>query len=316
MKKKILIIGSVPPPVGGVTVHVKRLLEHLTLRGVAYDFFPLRQKSLFWLPLEILRHKVIHIHSSNILFYLLIGVFCKFFRKKLIITKHGNILLNSGLKLFLDIWSMKLAYQPIVLNKSSYEVARKYNPRTVLGSAFFPELHTESLPEDVSAAIQQARQTYKKVFTVVASDLAFDNRGREIYGVSSVVELFAETPSLFLVAVVGFERYREYLLQHTKIPQNVFVIARTIPFMTLLKYVDGMIRNTVTDGDSVSVREGLFANVPVFATDCVSRPDGTIVYHSTNDLKNLLYIDYKAEKEENEVDFLAFLLDIYEQASE
>lgn len=311
MERKILIIGSVPPPVGGVTIHVKRLLEHLTLRGVAYDFFPLRQKSLLWLPWEILRHKVIHIHSNNIFFSFLLCVFCKIFRKKIIITKHGNILLNSGLKLFLDLLSMKLAYQPIVLNKNSYEAALKYNQRTVLASAFLPELHPEPLPAEVSEAIQHARQTYKKVFTVVASDLAFDNRNREIYGVSSIVELFAETPSLFLVAVVGFERYREYLLQHTKIPQNVFVIPYTIPFVALLKQVDGMIRNTVTDGDSISVREGLSAKVPVFATDCVSRPKGTIVYHSTNDLKNLLYIDYKAEKEENEVDFLAPLLAAY-----
>lgn len=312
MERKILIIGSVPPPVGGVTIHVKRLLEHLTLRGVAYDFFSLRRKSLLWLLPEILRHHIIHIHISSIPFCLFLSIFCLIFRKRLIMTRHGDIFRNTGIKFHMDLWSIKLAYQPIVLNSECLEIARRYNPETVLASAFLPELNKETLPEDVLNAIQEARSNNRKVFAVIASNLAFDAKGREIYGVSSLMELFARNPSFFLIAVVGVEAYREFLLRTGEIPSNVFPVTEPISFVALLEYIDGMIRNTVTDGDSVSVREGLSAGVPVFASDCVSRPSGTILYHSIQELENLLHQEHKITVEKK-TDTLEELIRIYEK---
>ena len=47
-----------------------------------------------------------------------------------------------------------------------------------------------------------------------------------------------------------------------------------------------MIRATATDGDALSVREGLYLGCPVIATDRVDRPEGVILYHY-NDRESL-----------------------------
>lgn len=38
MKQALLILGSLPPPIGGVTIHVKRLLEFLEKKSISYSF--------------------------------------------------------------------------------------------------------------------------------------------------------------------------------------------------------------------------------------------------------------------------------------
>lgn len=39
-----------------------------------------------------------------------------------------------------------------------------------------------------------------------------------------------------------------------------------------------IIRNTPTDGDSLSVKEALYLHKPILATDAVSRPKGVILF--------------------------------------
>lgn len=45
-------------------------------------------------------------------------------------------------------------------------------------------------------------------------------------------------------------------------------------FFEVLKLSDCFIRNTTTDGDSISIREALYLGIHVIATNCVDRPEG------------------------------------------
>ena len=80
--------------------------------------------------------------------------------------------------------------------------------------------------------------------------------------------------------------YKRFL-QRTgvNVPNNVLVIDRRHEFVGVLGQVDGLIRATTTDGDSLSVREGLFLGKVVIASDCVSRPEGVITYETGNSPK-------------------------------
>jgi glycosyltransferase involved in cell wall biosynthesis len=48
-------------------------------------------------------------------------------------------------------------------------------------------------------------------------------------------------------------------------------------FIEVLKKSNFFIRNTSTDGDSLSIKEALYTGIPVLATDCVDRPKGVVL---------------------------------------
>ena len=68
----------------------------------------------------------------------------------------------------------------------------------------------------------------------------------------------------------------------------------------MLKISDVFIRNTSTDGDSLSLREAINLNINCYATDVVDRPVGTIIYSSLNDLNLERKSLYKINKNELE----------------
>ena len=42
MDEKIMLLGTLPPPIGGVTVHIRRLMGELKKEGVSFSFVDLR----------------------------------------------------------------------------------------------------------------------------------------------------------------------------------------------------------------------------------------------------------------------------------
>ena len=68
--------------------------------------------------------------------------------------------------------------------------------------------------------------------------------------------------------------------------EDLFIITGTHSTYAIYKHVDGTIRNTATDGDSLSVRESLYLGLPTLVTDRVDRPEGCILFHY-NDAESL-----------------------------
>jgi glycosyltransferase involved in cell wall biosynthesis len=67
-------------------------------------------------------------------------------------------------------------------------------------------------------------------------------------------------------------------------PDNVLTV-EDIPHLDCLGVMskaDVFVRPTFADGDSISVREALAMNVPVVASDCARRPDGTVLFETGN----------------------------------
>ena len=286
---KILILGTLPPPVGGVTVHIQRLLALLNEEKIPYTFCHIRESSFLSLLKQFLSHNFIHLHISNIPLSFFFALICCVFQKKLVLTRHGDINRHRGWLYHIDLWAIQLATIPILLNQTSYRIANKYNRNARLISAFLPPSKDESLPEELITKLMKYRKKYKYIFATNAYNISFDEGGNEIYGISSLIKIFRKHPDLFLVAATCNKNYYNYLsVQKVEIPENVFLIQKPISFFSLLKLVDGMIRHTTTDGDALSVREALYLQKRTFATDCVPRPQGTICYHNIDELEKLL----------------------------
>jgi glycosyltransferase involved in cell wall biosynthesis len=98
--KKILLIGPYPPPAGGVSIHIERLLRKSIDQSFELAVFDAgkfrfinksgKRQTIFRAINYFLQAKIVHIHISNA-FKIFIGLIVKLFGKKLIYTIHNGI---------------------------------------------------------------------------------------------------------------------------------------------------------------------------------------------------------------------------------
>ncbi|MDD2493734.1 MAG: hypothetical protein PHE29_00925 [Tissierellia bacterium] len=278
--KRLLILGKIPPPIGGVTIHVQRLLFSLKNK-IEYDFLKLNFKNLLKIPLVIIHYKTVHLHSSNPWVRLYIVLISRLFAVKLVSTIHGNLgRFSSDLKNQIDLVSIQLSYKPILLNENSLNIARTKNKRSELISAFIPpDLDQEFLPEIVLQNILDFKKKSKVLFCTNAYNLSYDKNSVEIYGIFELIEAFRNKPEFGLVFSDPSGVYsKTFNSKFIKIPNNVLIINIAHSFYKVMQVCDASIRNTTTDGDSLSVKESLYLKRYTFATDAVNRPPGCILY--------------------------------------
>jgi len=288
MGGKFLILGTLPPPIGGVTIHVQRLLEFLDKNSICYSFLNLKS-SFRIILLTVCKYNIVHLHCSNVYFRCFLSIFCFLFQKKLIITFHGNIGRYNKFKNFLDYISIYLIYMPIVLNEHSFEKSVRINKRTKLISSFIPPQQSEDLLESIRVQINRLRCEYATLCSTNAFAFALDKDHNEIYGILALIELFKTRSQDCLIISDPSGQYSLYVKnEQINVPSNVIFISYPHSYYALLKEVDCMIRNTTTDGDALSIKEALFIGKFVCATDVVDRHSEVHTYHTLKELNSLL----------------------------
>jgi glycosyltransferase involved in cell wall biosynthesis len=109
--------------------------------------------------------------------------------------------------------------------------------------------------------------------------LAATGNSMPVYGINLLLDAVGHLSSRFPnvgCVVMG--------LNNPNRPDNVLTIG-DIPHLDclgLMSKADVFVRPTFADGDSISVREALAMNVPVVASDCARRPDGTVLFKTGN----------------------------------
>lgn len=302
----LLIIGSLPPPLGGVTIHTSRLLYALEMEHFHFDFMKLKITNLILLIFRAKNYKSIHIHSSNPFVRLYVMIICKILRIYGIVTIHGDInRFSSDLKNYVDRKTIEISKKPIVLNKKSYSLTRHLNSNLEIISSFIPPaLNYEHLDQLHIDAILKMKKMYKLLICSNASVLSFDKDQREIYGIFEIIDGLKSLLDFGMILSDPSGSYLKFFQERSlNLPQNIYIINGNHSFYRVLELSDASIRNTSTDGDSISIHESLYLNKWTFASDCVSRPAGCILYKRghlfrtlsdfcfTEDLKNLKHIE-------------------------
>lgn len=257
-------------------MHVERLVGWLSQRGYPFDVCDYKTLPLLRQVAMVKKSSVIHIHASHPvlrLFYVVLGIMLG---KKTILTVHGDIGRFSWLKNFVDQMAVRLCSVPILINKKSYERARQWNRAAVMMSAFVPPFEQEELPATLQKSLAECKALGKTIVATNASVMSFDDKGKEIYGIRFLVDYFKEGKCHLFVSDPS-AAYRDYYGSQ-RVGEIEFVTGKH-SFYELIKKSDIVVRATATDGDSLTVREALFAGRPVVATDCVDRPQGTILFH-------------------------------------
>ena len=305
MSKKILILGKIPPPIGGVTVHTSRLLNSLEKDGILFKFFKLDFVNLLLFPFYVINYSCVHVHSSNPLVRLYVMIICKIYGKYGIVTIHGNLnRFKLRIKNWIDKKTIQIANKPITLNFSSLELAKKINLHAEIVSSFIPpDESKEYLPQSNTQFINSMRAKYDIIFCTNASNLSYDKKGNEIYGITELIDFFGNHTQFGLVFSDPSGAYKNEFEKHNlSISDNIYIINGSHSFYKVMKLSDASIRNTSTDGDSISVKESLFLNKRTFTTDVVSRPIGCFIYKKGNLEEILAHLHQDIEVHNNKVE--------------
>ena len=279
---RILILGTIPATagIGGVTIHMQRLLERLDKNGILYTLcdykaLPLKEQ------IRLMRqHRIIHLHVSHPVLRFVYALSAKLMGKKLVFTIHGNLGRFNWRGNLLDKMTVKMSDVPVAINRQSYEKALKWNKQARLVSAFIPPLDDGEVPGWAMERIEKLREEGRRVLSTNASVCSFTPEGEEIYGIEFLIEFFRQRDEVLVIS----DPSGQYAEKHKG--EDVFIIAGPHSTYAIYKHVDGTIRNTATDGDSLSVRESLYLGLPTLATDRVDRPEGCLLFHY-NDTESL-----------------------------
>ena len=221
-----LIIGNLPESnkVGGVVIFVSRLLSvSRYLNSNDYVFYSTKNRNIFRLIPLIYKSLFVHFNGSNPLAMLFVSIICFLFGKKLILSIHGQVGISSRFLNLTEKWAIKLAHKPVV-GAGSIGSARKFNDNSVVISSFIvPEVTVDSV---VDEAVFSARG--KTIFCTNAVNFAFQSNGKEIYGISYLIDYFSNKNDCVLIVVDTSGEY--YVHFKDKQASNVVFINRDIDF--------------------------------------------------------------------------------------
>ena len=96
---------------------------------------------------------------------------------------------------------------------------------------------------------------------------------------------------IFVVASLSkseqsFNRYQQQI-KDWHLENNILLTSEDTSFVRLIEELNLVVRPTCTDGDALTIREALYLDKLVIASDVVGRPENTIVFRNrdANDFK-------------------------------
>ena len=294
---KILIFGALPPPIGGIGVHLIRTIRHLERSELDYEFLDYTRTPLTNILKSFLHAPIVHAHFSNSYLRFVCALFCRLLRKKYIFTFHGNLGRYSRFKNAIDRISIRLANVPIFLNQDSHSVGIQLNRASRLVTAFVPPDEVDPLPLRVIKQIEELVTRSHMVFSTSAHNYVACKDGSDLYGIKALCDIFSQQSMAHLSLIISdpsAKNLKEILKYKHELPNNILFIDRPHSLIEVIKKSNAYIRATSTDGDALSVCEALYLNIPVIASACVSRPEGCILY-PTGDSRALSEILYSFE---------------------
>ena len=271
----ILLIGKTPPPIGVVTIHLSRLLEYFDHNQYHYGYYDLKQFNIFSFFKTIKIYKYAHLHATNAAFLLMFVLSSKLFKTISIITIHADLGSYGGISAYFARIAIYFCNIPIILNKKSMNDALLLNTCVQKISSFIPPSNTTKLNRSIVNEIATLRSNTQYIICSNAWRYAYDKNGVETYGIVPLIHYINQRPHLGLIISDPSNEYTTYIKNNSvRLKKNVIIINENHSFFEVLRLSDCFIRNTSTDGDSISIKEALFLGIKVIASNCVDRPDG------------------------------------------
>jgi len=315
---KIIILGLVPPPLGGVSVHVKRLLNELNLLDYDYEFYDLREgctRNIIKYIHKVIvclfhsKRKTIHYQLNNWVEVSLLVLWKRLIKFKIIYTVH-SFRENKKEMTFLKRHCFEYAKNKIdlyIAPSKKVKIALEENgirtDRIIILNTYVSPTKEElkgNVPHDLELEFCDER----KIILCSASKL-YKRNGVDVYGLDMCIKaaqkIFDKAKFIFCVPVIEDECYLDYcekLIEEKGMKGSVCIYVGNVSLVPLYSKCDLFVRPTCTDSFGISVAEALDAGVPAVASDVCERADGCIIFKNRNidDFVEKINIALKSDK--------------------
>ncbi len=307
----LIILGTLPPPRGGVTTHIERLLPYLEREQINYVICDSSKKNANIENHILLRKeffkamlipfspsvKVVHYPLSNIDFRKLVFLlFLKLIGIRITITLVASpeqTLNNSRIKLFFMLTLARLSSHIISTNNDFKQllVGKGLSGKKIsIIPAFIPankkQIQGYKIPKDTMGFCSEREPV---ILTYAHGPDV--HKGEDLYGLDLIADLATELqPDYqkigFIIVIpeirnkLNFNLLKKRILNKKTESLFYFAIGEQFSFVSMLKYADIFIRGTNTDGDALTLREALNLKVPSIASNVCPRPEGTVLFQN------------------------------------
>lgn len=303
------MLSAVPPPYGGVTVNVDRLLSRLHAEGLPVRLYeqtgkgdderymvPVSRSPLTTVKLlATLPEAVLHLHTNHVRAIMGVATLLRLRGRGYIVSFQSHApmraykamgpaqraLFRRKLRGALGVVAVGREIQAWVLEMGVPEGRVLWVPGFLLPSP--RELSPAAVPPHVAAFVEGRSP-------VIGSHGAFGYlvKGIHIYSFDILAQAIArwarrwpQAAFYSLVSHTYDEGHRHEILQIRRelgLEDRWLLVEEPFPAAALFQKTDIFLRPTTTDGDSVSVRECLHLGVSVVASDSVVRPEGVVIF--------------------------------------
>lgn len=308
-KKSVAFWGAEPPPLGGMTVHIKRLslfLKNNNWTVIQYNFnsnkrnesYIINVKNLisWYLGLWIKDTPEIHYVITTRAHIRFLASLLTLRGKKVVIRVGGenmeNELVKGGLAKLFNVLGLKLCSAFIGVSKDICNLVEKFT-RTEkihhIPGFIPPQIEHKKAPEAIRTFFDGS------ILKLVVTGQIFSSDSKDIYGIYhflNAAKLLKNKGFEFKAVIVIYgasnSNFKSNLHQlkmevnRLELKKHILVFVNNDEFWPILKKGDVFIRPSITDGDSNTIREALFLKKYVIASNCVSRPESCILYENLN----------------------------------
>lgn len=304
--KKIIIFGFIPPPLGGVSVHIERVIAYFkkSSNDVTLITCEFRFRRLL-LPFYLLYVTIaLLVKQPNIIYYhaialptaqyelWMLAMIKKVLKAQLILVEHDprhiyhknqralrnyrQLLHHVDHLVFIGTSAYK-SYRDCYVMPASYSIE----------SAFLsPELDNYEGVHYPHELMNFVKQHGPLIAMNAFGCILVDNH--DLYGIDVALESLAilkqEYSAIGIVLVIAQKGNIDHwnklqqLIVARNLTEHVSILLGQYRLWPLFKYTDIFLRPTLSDGYSVSIEEALYCGVPVVASDAVARPSSVCLF--------------------------------------
>lgn len=295
----ILLLGPYPPPQGGVQRNMLAIRDELRRAGHDCSVINItRNKSSLSEPdvyhpqtplalvrlLLKLKYDLLHIHIGGeiplrVLGLLLVCALTALGKSVLTLHSGGYPLSESGRsarKFSLRGLVFRLYQRIICVNRQQVEMFEKFGVAPEKIRLIYPFFNQNPKPEIfVPAPLKNFAEAHAPFLLTVGLIHPAYNLSLQIEALEQIRKKFPRAGLMILGAGEHQDELRRFVTAK-KYAEHILFAGDVEHAVTLhlINECDALLRTTDYDGDAISIREALFLNTPVVATDNGMRPEG------------------------------------------
>ena len=309
---KLAIVGGYPPPFGGVSVHIKRILACIDKTDIDYVLFNTApaaidhphivnagKASRLFQYIFLSKNQVLHFHTNHIPFLLFALSVLPILGKQVMITLHSE----RPMRWYNESGSFKRSLFRSCIKRSAHiicvsEVLSSWlqeigvlESNITVSPAYLPPSQEERSEANLDSEINGFLRTHSPI---IGSHgwFGYFVEGVHVYSFDMIIELIQRLRKKhenigFYTFISGVydSKHRDEIYQirsKLHLEKDWLILEQQFPAASLYERSDVFVRPTITDGDSVSIRECLDMQVPVVASDAVKRAEGCVLFENRN----------------------------------